>query len=104
MRSDRWIAWGLAMTLCMTACKKNSTSAARGDAGGATSAQVIGMVDPFARLSSESGKLLSQGYKALKAKKWDEARGAFSAVVATSPDYSPARFALVRTLALSGSF
>ena len=74
--------------------------AAKIDAGPPPS--VIGMEDPFARLSGDAPKSLKAGHKAMQAKKYDEARAAFAAVVAAAPDYSPARFQEVKAAALGG--
>jgi hypothetical protein len=62
------------------------------------------MTDPFARLGGDAAKNLQKGYKALKAKKLDEAAAAFKAVTEALPDYSPARLQLVRALAFAGNF
>jgi hypothetical protein len=63
---------------------------------------VVGMEDPFARLTGDAAKSLKAGYKAMQAKKYDEARTAFAAVVAALPDHSPARFQEIKAAALSG--
>jgi len=77
---------------------------AAGGGGGAAAVptQPVGMVDPFARLSSEAGKALDKAWKAARAKKWDEAQAAFREVTTAAPDYVPARWALVRALILGG--
>jgi hypothetical protein len=64
--------------------------------------QPVGMSDPFGRLSNDAGKSLQKGYKSLKAKKYDEAQAAFREVIAASPDYTPARWQLIRALVLGG--
>ena len=46
---------------------------------------VVGMDDPFARLNGDAAKSLKAGYKAMQAKKYDEARAAFAAVVSAAP-------------------
>ena len=63
----------------------------------------VGQLDPFARLSTEAGKALDRGWKATKSKKWEDAQQAFTEVVAASPDYVPARWALVRALVLGNN-
>jgi len=63
---------------------------------------VIGMEDPFARLSGDAAKSLKAAYKAMQAKKYDEARTAFAAVVSAAPDYSPARLQELKAAALGG--
>jgi hypothetical protein len=45
---------------------------------------------------------LARGYKASRAKKWDEAITEFRSVVKEAPDYVPGRWALVRALVLGG--
>jgi hypothetical protein len=63
---------------------------------------IVGMEDPFARLAGDSVKSLNAAYKAMAAKKFDEARTAFAAVVGAQPDYTPARFQQVRAAVLGG--
>jgi len=63
---------------------------------------IVGMEDPFVRLTGDTTKTLNAGYKAMSAKKYDDARTAFAAVVATHPDYAPARFQAVKAAALGG--
>ena len=64
----------------------------------------IGMADPFARLGADAARSLAAGYKALRAKRFDEARAAFSEVVKAAPDHATARYQEVRAAALSGHF
>ena len=93
-------------------CKKSQPVAGGGAAGEpgaavtapAAAAIVPGMTDPFARLTSDAAKDLNAGYKALKAKKFDDARTSFASVVKAVPDYSPARFQEARAAALGGHF
>jgi hypothetical protein len=85
--------------------KMSTGGGAPGGGGGGAPAvptQPVGMVDPFARLSSEAGKTLDRAWKAARAKKWDEAQAAFREVTTAAPDYVPARWALVRALILGG--
>jgi hypothetical protein len=63
---------------------------------------VVGAADPFARLTGDAAKSLKAGYKAMQAKKYDEARAAFAAVVTAVPDHSPARMQEIRAAALGG--
>src|SRR5262245_30410122 len=63
---------------------------------------IVGMEDPFARLTGDAAKSLKAGYKAMQAKKYDEARTAFAAVVTSVPDYTPARMQEIKAAALSG--
>ena len=60
------------------------------------------MDDPFARLNGDAAKSLKAGYKAMQAKKYDEARAAFAAVVSAAPDYSPARMQEIKAATLGG--
>ena len=60
------------------------------------------MEDPFARLTGDAAKSLKAGYKAMQAKKYDEARTAFAAVVSAAPDYSPARMQEIKAAVLGG--
>ena len=66
--------------------------------------EVVGMDDPFARLTGDLPAKLGAARKALRARSYPEARTALAAVVALCPDYSPARFDLVRADALAGDF
>ena len=63
---------------------------------------IVGMEDPFARLTGDAAKSLKAGYRAMQAKKYDEAGTAFAAVVSALPDYSPARMQQIKAAALSG--
>ncbi len=96
--------------LLVTACKKDQPAAggdkpaAGKDATAAPAVGPVGTTDPFARLSAPAGAALQKGYKAQRSKKWDEAQAAFREVIAAAPDYTPARWQLVRTLALSGTY
>lgn len=89
-------------------CKKPPATAVA-DAGAVVAVKVdagpppvVGMEDPFARLTSETTKSLNAGYKAMSAKRFDDARTAFAAVVTAHPDYAPARFQEVKAAALGG--
>src|SRR5512140_3709732 len=105
----RATAAGLACTLIVLAggCKKNDsaprpTMPPARDAGTKAPARVetvdkgppveVGMADPFAPQSTKAKSGLKAGNKALQAKKLDEARAAFAAVVAAAPDDTEARF------------
>lgn len=92
--------------LGVAACKKTPPPAV-GDAasGGATATApppVTGMEDPFVRLNAETARTLSAGYRALRARKYDEARTAFASVVRAAPDHTAARFQEVRAAILGG--
>lgn len=82
----------------------NGTSSAGGTAQGKGEATLlpIGMADPFQRLSGPAAKAMDRGYKALRAKKPDEAAVAFAEVVAAAPDHTGMRYELARALLLSG--
>lgn len=59
-------------------------------------AVIVGMAEPFAKLSNTGAKPFNSGYAALKAKKYDEAAALFAEVTTTLPDYLPARFQAAR--------
>jgi hypothetical protein len=80
------------------------TAATGGGGGGASAETVVGMTDPFARLSGDNNKEFQKALKAQHAKKWDDAASSFRTVVSGAPDYAPARWFLVRTLVLGGQF
>jgi hypothetical protein len=96
--------------LGVAACKKTPPPAA-GDAASTTGAaatsappQVVGMEDPFARPNAEAARALNAGYRALRARKYDEARAAFASVVRAAPDHTAARFQEVRAAILGNHF
>jgi len=92
------------------ACKRGAAPPPAAPDAGAAPARVevrlpargVGMDDPFARMNAESVKALRAGYAALGAKRYDDARAAFGAVVAALPDHTGARFQQVRAAALAG--
>lgn len=94
--------------LSMAACKKTPPPAAvDASSGGSTTPvapPVTGMEDPFARLNAETARALGAGYRALRARKYDEARAAFASVVRATPDHTAARFQEVRAAILGGHF
>jgi hypothetical protein len=98
----------LCAVLAISACKSKDKPATETTGGGGVPASKppptlpVGMTDPFARLSSEAGKSLQKGYKALKAKKYDEAQAGFREVITALPDYTAARWQLIRALVLGG--
>lgn len=107
-------SWGVAALLTLPVllgqggCKKDD----KGGPSGATTQPATappplpptGMTDPFGRTPPEAGKALERGYKALRAKKWDEAQTAFKQVVALQPDHTAARWGQLRALALAGTY
>jgi hypothetical protein len=105
MSRMKLVAMALVLSLCGCKSKAKPVANTTGETVNApppVATQPVGMADPFARLSSASGKSLGNGYKALKAKKYDEAAAAFREVLASAPDYTQARWQLVRALALGG--
>lgn len=70
----------------------------------AKTAPKVGMEDPFGRMNSAAIRTLDAGWKALKKKRYPEARAAFQAVVAAYPDKPAARFQELRVAALEGDF
>jgi hypothetical protein len=76
-----------------------ATAAVKVDAG---PPPVVGMDDPFTRLNADAARSLKAGYKAMQAKKYDEARAAFAAVVSAAPDNSPARMQEIKAATLGG--
>jgi hypothetical protein len=100
----------LAMAVGVTGCKKKPEEGAAqgGDAGGpqvaVPAARPVGMDDPFARLGNDGARQLNNGYRSLKAKKYDDARTAFEAVTQVTPDYTAARWQALRATALGGKF
>ncbi len=100
----------LLLLLPAAGCKKpvppsptGGTEAGKGGVGDKTLPLApVGMADPFARLGGPAGKALDRGYKALRAKKYDEAAAAFAEVAAAAPDSTASRFQLARALVMSG--
>jgi hypothetical protein len=108
------LALGVAVT-GMGGCKGKSSGGGQATTGGGGAmgndkpsvgvpARGVGMDDPFARMTGDQAKALNAGYKALKAKKYDDARDAFTQVSQGLPDYTAARFQQVRAAALGGHF
>ena len=60
----------------------------------------IGMADPFTPPKNDAAKLVDTGYIALKQKKAPVAIAALQNVVGDTPDWTPARWALVRALVM----
>ena len=65
--------------------------------------QTVGMADPFPHLSNQAGKSFNGGWAAMKAKKYEDAATAFSAVVTELPDYLTARFQAARAQLLANN-
>ncbi|HWE28245.1 MAG TPA: hypothetical protein VHB97_09600 [Polyangia bacterium] len=86
-------------------CKKTPGGAPSAAGSGAAtgngpSTLQIGMTDPFAPPRNDAAKLADTGYLALKQKKAPVAIAALQNVVADTPDWTPARWALVRALVM----
>jgi hypothetical protein len=98
----------IVVALVMTGCKKKQEPAATGEnpaaAVPAAAAMAVGSPDPFASLPSEASKLYASAANELKMKKPGAAVAALQNVVDQAPEFSPARFMLVKALALSGRF
>jgi hypothetical protein len=76
--------------------------AAAEPAPAAPAAAVIGMEEPFARMTPTAVKMLDAGFKLLRKKKYPEARQAFHDVVVAYPDNTSVRFQELRAAALAG--
>ncbi|MGZ3407586.1 MAG: hypothetical protein ACXVAN_14150, partial [Polyangia bacterium] len=90
-------------------CKKTSGGGSAGTRGGAATATQpttlpIGMVDPFAPPKNDAAKLIETGYLALKQKKAPVAIAAMQNVVGDTPDWTPARWGLLRGLVMAERF
>lgn len=87
-------------------CKRDNQQSSPN--GGATTATeqpktlVVGMSDPFSAPKNDAGKLLETGFAALRNKKPQVAVAALQNVVNDTPDYTAARWGLVRALAALG--
>ena len=86
-------------------CKKTPGGAATATGNGPATANgpamlQIGMADPFAPPKNDAAKLADTGYVALKQKKAPVAIAALQNVVGDTPDWTPARWALVRALVM----
>jgi hypothetical protein len=90
-------------------CKKSQPQGG-GTAGGgptepaAAPTQPIGMADPFSPPKGDAAKLLETGYTALRQKKGPVAVAALQNVVNDTPDYTAARWGLLRGLLMGGRF
>ena len=101
--------WPLSLSLLLLApagCKKkDGATPPTGDTAhkpAAPALKPIGMADPFPRLTGPAAKALDRGYKALRAKKGDEASAAFAEVATAAPDYTSGRYQWARALAMEG--
>lgn len=98
----------LALAAALCGCKRNHPAASGGGAGTAEKPSVpllaIGMTDPFAPPRGDAAKLLETGWSALRNKKPQVAVAAMQNVVGDAPDYTAARFGLLRALVQLGRF
>ena len=107
MRIVRWVYAALlagALGAGCDGCKRTPggaapASGASSTANGPTLLQV-GMADPFAPPKNDAAKLWETGSIALRQKKAPVAIAALQNVVTDAPDYTPARWSLVRALIL----
>jgi hypothetical protein len=94
---------GVLIAAAAGGCKKSSGPSSTGGAGGAATAGApatlpVGMIAPFAQPKNDAAKLADTGYLALRQKKAPVAIAALQNVVNDTPDWTPARWALVRAL------
>ena len=86
-------------------CKRGGGGASSGGGGAATAQQPaekpIGMVDPFAPPKGDAAKLVETGRIALKQHKAQVAIAALQNVVDDTPDWTPARWGLLRGLVMA---
>jgi hypothetical protein len=87
-------------------CKKSSGGGTAGGGGGAGTAsqpeaKPVGMVDPFAPPKGDAAKLVLTGQIALRNKKGQVAIAAMQNVVSDAPDWTVARWGLVRGLVMA---
>ena len=81
-----------------------STPAAPEAIPAAPTVTAMGMEDPFKRMNTAGVEALEAGYKALRKKRYAEARAAFHEVVVAYPDKPAARFQELRAAVLDGDF
>ena len=88
-------------------CKKSGGGGTAGGAGGgaataATEGKPVGMVNPFAAPTGDAAKLIETARIALRQKKGPVAIAAMQNVVDDTPDWTVARWGLVRGLLMTG--
>lgn len=102
MRKMPWL-YALALICALGGCKRHTASSAAGGPApsGSTAPALlpIGMADPFSGPKNDYAKLWASGYAELRAKRPQPAAAALQNVVDATPDFTPARFALIRALA-----
>ena len=86
-------------------CKRTAGSAAPAASGGSATPKgppllQVGMADPFATPKNDAAKLWETGSIALRQKRAPVAIAALQNVVSDAPDWTPARWALVRALVM----
>jgi hypothetical protein len=101
------MTWSAALLMCASVgCKQGSSPPTSTGAAGTTATTPkllpIGMTDPFAAPKGDAGKLLETAYAALRNKKPQVAVAALQNVVNDTPDYTAARWALIRGLGILG--
>jgi hypothetical protein len=97
------LAWAIAGG-CDGCKRSGGGGSAAGGGGAGTAAQpenkAIGMVDPFTPPKNDAAKLVETGYIALRQKKAPVAVAALQNVVNDTPDWTAARWGLVRALVM----
>ena len=95
--------YALALICALAGCKRHAASSQPSGAasGGPTAPalQPIGMTDPFTGPKGDYAKLWESGYAELRNKRPQPAAAALQNVVDAAPDFTPARFVLIRALA-----
>lgn len=99
----------LALLCALAGCKRHGASspAASGTPSGGSAAPSllpVGMADPFTGPKNDYAKLWETGYTALHQKRIQQAVAALQNVVEHTPDFTPARYDLIRALALLSRF
>lgn len=105
----RMILCALALACAAAGCKRHAASStatggAAASGGNAPALLPIGMTDPFSGPKGDYAKLWESGYTALKQKRTQPAVAALQNVVDNTPDFTPARWDLIRGLAALGRF
>jgi hypothetical protein len=99
----RPILYALALIFALAGCKRHAASSAPGSAAptgaSAPALQPIGMTDPFSGPKGDFAKLWESGYTELRNKRPQPAAAALQNVVDATPDFTAARYVLIRALA-----
>ncbi|MDB4967428.1 MAG: hypothetical protein JWN44_3117 [Myxococcales bacterium] len=101
--------YAAALACAFVGCKKSQPPGGGGASGGSgdttvVQTQPIGMADPFSPPKNDAAKLLETGFTGLRQKKAPVAIAALQNVVGDTPDYTAARWGLVRGLVMGGRF